>query len=77
MDAHDTDMLRGGITFVIGLVITIWTYASALNGGVYVVAWGAIIFGAIRFFRGMSNIGKYKTVIANIQAESNSAEATS
>ncbi len=69
LDEHDTDMLRGGLTCAVGLIITVWTYTSALNGGTYLVAWGAIIFGAIRFFRGMSNTDKYKTVIANIQAE--------
>lgn len=64
-------MLTGGIIFAAGFIITFWTYSSALNGGTYVVAWGAIIFGAIRFFRGMSNTEKYKAVISNIQTENN------
>jgi hypothetical protein len=63
----------GGLVCLVGLVITIWTYTSALNGGTYFVAWGAIIFGAIRFFRGGSDKEKYRAVLANIQAE-NEAE---
>jgi hypothetical protein len=76
LDAHDTDMLRGALTCAAGLIITIWTYNSALNGGTYIVAWGAIIFGAIRFFRGVTNTAKYKTIIANIQAEEHNKEKT-
>lgn len=71
--AHDKEMLYGGIVCLVGLVITIWTYTSALNGGTYFVAWGAIIFGAIRFFRAASDKEKYRAVLANIQAE-NEAE---
>lgn len=72
--AHDKEILYGGIICLVGLVVTIWTYTSTLNGGTYFVAWGAIIFGAIRFFRGGSDKEKYRTVLANIQAE-NEAEA--
>ena len=49
-------MIIGGLIFFVGLAITIGTYSAASDGGSYVVAWGAIIFGAIRFFRGMSNL---------------------
>ena len=76
LDAHNTDMLRGALTCFFGLVITVWTYTSALHGGTYLVAWGAIIFGAIRFFKGMANTGKYKTIIAVIQAEQAAEKAT-
>jgi hypothetical protein len=49
------DMAWGGIICVVGIVITAGTYSAASGGGgSYVVAWGAIIFGAIRFFRGLS-----------------------
>jgi len=49
------DMLYGGLWFFGGLIVTIVTYSSASGGGRYVVAWGAIIFGGIQFFRGLSN----------------------
>jgi hypothetical protein len=39
-----------------GLFVTVLSYAAAANspvGGTYIVAWGAIIFGAIQIFRGI------------------------
>jgi len=47
------NMLAGGIVCGLGLTITIVTYQLAANGGVYVVAWGAILFGGIQFVRGL------------------------
>ena len=52
--AAQRQMLSGAITCVAGIVITIGSYAFAAPGGSYLVAWGAIVFGAIRFFRGLS-----------------------
>jgi hypothetical protein len=48
-------MILGGVICAIGIVVTIATYTAAENagGGSYVVAWGAIVFGAIRFVRGL------------------------
>jgi hypothetical protein len=67
-DAHDTNMLVGGLICTLGIGVTLWTYSASLTGGTYVVAWGAILFGAIRFFRGMADKGKYKAILAKIQA---------
>ncbi len=47
------DMIIGGLVCVVGILITAITYSSAEGGGTYVVAWGAIVFGAIQFFRGL------------------------
>jgi hypothetical protein len=53
------NMIYGGLWAVGGTVVTVWTYASASDGGGhYVVAWGAIIFGAIQFFRGLSQLSR-------------------
>lgn len=49
------DMLYGALWCIGGIVVTAVTYSSASGGGRYVVAWGAIIFGAVQFFRGVSN----------------------
>jgi hypothetical protein len=46
-------MLVGGIWCLVGVLITIITYAAAADGGTFVVAWGAILFGAIQFFKGL------------------------
>jgi hypothetical protein len=54
------DMALGAIICIIGLVVTIGSYAAASGssgGGSYVIAWGAIVFGAIRFFKGLSESG--------------------
>jgi hypothetical protein len=49
------NMREGGIWFIGGIIVTGFTYAGASGprGGVYVVAWGAILFGGIRFLRGL------------------------
>lgn len=46
--------LIGALFFFGGIIVTIVTYTAAEGGGTYVVAWGAIIFGAIQMFRGLS-----------------------
>jgi len=51
----DNDMLIGGIALAIGLVVTIFTFLNSANTGSYVVAWGAIIYGGMRFFKGTKN----------------------
>ncbi|HYH05212.1 MAG TPA: hypothetical protein VEC37_19140 [Bacillota bacterium] len=48
------DMIFGGLWCVGGLIVTVLTYSAASGGGRYVVAWGAILFGGIQFFRGYS-----------------------
>ncbi|MPM24412.1 hypothetical protein SDC9_70894 [bioreactor metagenome] len=50
------DMLFGALWCIGGIVITAATYSAASGGGTYVVAWGAIIFGAIQFFKGLANL---------------------
>ncbi|MCW0218846.1 MAG: hypothetical protein OJI67_11040 [Prosthecobacter sp.] len=47
------DMTVGGLWFFGGLAVTVFTYLSSAGGGTYVVAWGAILFGGIQFFRGV------------------------
>jgi hypothetical protein len=51
-------MIRGGVWCIGGILITGLTYATAAPGGTYIIAWGAIIFGAMRFFQARSAIGK-------------------
>jgi hypothetical protein len=51
----NNNMLIGGIVCLIGIVVAVGScMAAGEGGGRYVVAWGAIIWGAIQFFRGMS-----------------------
>ena len=55
------NMAIGGLVCVIGLVVTLGSMAAAGDGGGrFVIAWGAIVWGAVQFFRGMNqtNIGR-------------------
>ncbi len=45
----------GSVICLLGIVVTVGSYSSASAGGSYVVAWGAIIFGGVRLFRGLGN----------------------
>jgi hypothetical protein len=49
------DMLHGALWCIGGTLVTLISYSSTSNGGSYVVTWGAIVFGAIQFFRGLAN----------------------
>ena len=52
--AAKRSIVFGGIMFAVGLVITVGSYSAAESGsGRYVVAWGAMIFGAIRCIYGI------------------------
>jgi hypothetical protein len=48
-------MIYGAVWFFGGTAVTVMTLASAKSGGGYVIAWGAIVYGAIEFFRGMAD----------------------
>jgi hypothetical protein len=53
-EAGGSAMLQGALWCVGGLVVTGITFAMASGGGIYVVAYGAIIFGAIQFLKGLA-----------------------
>lgn len=58
--AGTRNMLIGALFCVGGILVTVISYNAAANnagGGRYVVAWGAVIFGAIQFFRGLAQSG--------------------
>ncbi len=49
------DLVIGGLLFGLGLLVTVATYGSASeSGGTYVVAYGPMIVGVIRIFRGLA-----------------------
>jgi uncharacterized membrane protein YiaA len=53
-----TDIVFGSILLGIGLLITLGTYdaaASSSSGGTYIIAYGPMIVGAIRLFRGLAS----------------------
>jgi len=55
--AGKRNMAIGGIICLIGIIVTVLTFSAASSGGGrFVVAWGAIVFGAIQFFRGLGQM---------------------
>jgi hypothetical protein len=52
-EAGSRNMLYGALMSVGGIVVTAITYAAAIGGGTFIIAWGAIIFGAGLFVRGL------------------------
>ena len=49
------DMMVGALWCLGCLAVTIFSYAAASGGGQYFMAWGAIIFGGIQFFKEVAN----------------------
>ncbi len=47
------NMLQGALWCIGGILVTAMTYNMASEGDTYIVTWGAIVFGAIQFFRGL------------------------
>jgi hypothetical protein len=53
-EAGQKNMLYGALWCAGGIIVTTLTYeAASSGGGRYVVAWGAILFGAIQFLSGL------------------------
>ena len=51
--AGKKDMLHGALWCIGGTAVTVVTYSAASNGGPFIIAFGAIIFGAIQFCHGL------------------------
>jgi hypothetical protein len=54
--AGKKNMLFGALWFVGGVIVTAATYqlVAGAGGGKFIIAWGAIAFGAIQFIRGFN-----------------------
>lgn len=60
----DAAMLKNGVILIIGLIITICTMALAdNNGGTYVIAWGAILFGGYGMVEAYIAKNKYDSAL--------------
>jgi hypothetical protein len=46
--------LHGALWCIGGILLTVGSYSAASGGGTYVIAWGAILFGALQFFKGLA-----------------------
>jgi len=58
----------GALWCVGGILVTALTYAAASGGGTYLVAWGAVVFGAIQAVRGLLHTMRSATQEQLIQA---------
>ena len=54
------NMIYGALWCGGGILVTAITYSSASGGGTYIITWGAIIFGAVQFIVGLTQISKSK-----------------
>ena len=54
IESGKKNMLYGALWCIGGLLVTAMTFLAANGGGIYIIAYGAIIGGAIQFFTGLS-----------------------
>ncbi len=50
-----SDLFWGAFWCLGGIAVTVLTYSAAENGGTFIIAYGAIITGAIQFLKGLFN----------------------
>jgi phage FluMu protein Com len=50
------NIVIGGLICVVGTVVTVGTFLCAANDGSFLIAWGAIVFGGIQFFKGLGQL---------------------
>lgn len=55
-EAAARNIMIGAAWCVGGIAVTALTYQLASGGGVFVVAWGAILFGGIQFIKGLGQL---------------------
>jgi hypothetical protein len=59
-DIAKQNMLRGFLLCIGGILLTVITYSMAEStGGIFIIAWGPAIFGAIQFFKGLGQFISY------------------
>lgn len=54
-DRASKDMLYGALWCIGGIIVTAISYSAATGGGTYIIAGGAIFWGAVQFFKGLFN----------------------
>jgi hypothetical protein len=63
----DKKYKSAGILIIVGLVLTFGTFALASGGGIYLLAWGPILFGGIRIFEAHNKSEKLKEKINGLE----------
>jgi len=75
-DGAHNDIVLGAVICAAGVLFTAITYSAAKGGGTYVVAWGAIVFGAIRMFKGMANLDSVPALASDATYHAPGADGT-
>ncbi|HUQ05639.1 MAG TPA: hypothetical protein VM261_24215 [Kofleriaceae bacterium] len=52
--SRDADIAIGLLLMLGGIMVTVLTYDAASGGGMYVIAWGPVVYGFLRLMRGLS-----------------------
>ncbi len=60
-------IVTGIIWAALGTAVTVITYVSSSEGGTYVFAWGAVLFGVIDIIAGLAGRAKYKRALEDAQ----------
>jgi hypothetical protein len=66
-------MWRGLLFLAGGILITFISYASTAGNGIYLVAWGAMLFGGVRFFKAIHEKRKFDHILQRIEGERTTA----
>ena len=66
INKSNRSMIINAAIFNIGFAVTMITFINASKGGSYFVAWGAIVFGGIGFFRAYGSRNEYKAALKDI-----------
>ena len=54
--AGRSNMLFGALWCIGGIIATVMSYNAASGGGTYIVAWGAVLYGAVQFIKGVGQV---------------------
>lgn len=54
--AGRSNMLFGALWCIGGIIATVMSYNAASGAGTYVVAWGAVLYGAVQFIKGVGQV---------------------
>ena len=66
-ESNQNDIIAGAILFIVGVIVSVATFNASINGRIGVVAWGAILVGAIKIVNGENNKSRLKVIGNNVQ----------
>jgi hypothetical protein len=66
---YDNEQLTGSVICVIGILFYAFTYSSALSSLANTISCYPILYGAIRFFRGLNQKSKFSKVLRIIEEQ--------